>query len=506
MKLPLVMPSDGDEDNAHIPPVQSDQNTCVDFLEYDETPEKKRSLLWLWITLGVLFGLILAAYIGGALFFQTHFMFNATVNGIPVTFKTADEVNASLATEIGNYTLDIDARQQQHATIIGSQINLNYEDNGRLAQDLADQQTWLWPLSLIPENTRNIQQVSVKFDQKKLEDKLATFAFMDKDKMKPTVDASLEFEGNAYVISAGDPGTMFDVEKTIREIADAISAGETRFDLEEQGVYTPQKVTADDPTLVADRDRFNKYVPFKITYIIGDKTEVLDGHTTINWVDTAGEGPYVLNNDAVMAYVKDFANRYDTLESTRTIVNGFGEEKQVTGGTFGWMLDQDTEFWEILSAAEQHRGDVRQPYWISEGISFGDNDWGKTYLEVDMTQQYMWYFVDGVCVLETDVITGNPNTGYGTPQGVWSVFIHQMNVMARGDRLPDGTYEWEVPVTYWMQFTYTGCGFHDAYWQPSFGGSYYLWRGSHGCINMPPYLAADLYDIVDIGVPVITHY
>jgi len=208
----------------------------------------------------------------------------------------------------------------------------------------------------------------------------------------------------------------------------------------------------------------------------------------------------------VVAWVADLANRYDTLEGPRTIVNGFGEQKQVEGGTFGWWLDQESECWAIMNAAEQHLGEEREAYWLNWGTTFGENDWGSTYLEVDMTSQYMWYFVDGVCVLETDIITGNPNTGYATPQGVWYIFSKDMYVTTRGERLPDGSYEWEVPVTYWMPFTPTGCGFHDAYWQPSFGGSYYLWRGSHGCVNMPPYLAAELYSMLEPGTPVITHY
>ncbi len=37
----------------------------------------------------------------------------------------------------------------------------------------------------------------------------------------------------------------------------------------------------------------------------------------------------------------------------------------------------------------------------------------------------------------------------------------------------DGTYSYEQPVTYWMPFN-GGIGFHDADWQPYFGGDRYL--------------------------------
>ena len=35
-------------------------------------------------------------------------------------------------------------------------------------------------------------------------------------------------------------------------------------------------------------------------------------------------------------------------------------------------------------------------------------DWGKTFIEVDLSEQYMWYIVDGNVAFETAVVTGKP--------------------------------------------------------------------------------------------------
>ena len=52
-----------------------------------------------------------------------------------------------------------------------------------------------------------------------------------------------------------------------------------------------------------------------------------------------------------------------------------------------------------------------------------------------------------------------------------------------------------------------GVGFHDANWQPDFGGSMYMsGYGSHGCINLPPSAAAELYSLCSIGDVVVVHY
>jgi len=469
-------------------------------------PSKRTPAWWLMVALCALLALVVVGYVGLSIFFMSHFTFNSAVNGIPVAFKTAPQVNASLESDIGSYSLRVEARDGQSATITGSQIDLQYVNDGRIEQALAQQQPWAWPFALIFGNVANVSQASVSFDQESMDATLAGLPFLDEDQMKPPLSSALAFEAGSYVITSGNEGTTLDVEKTILAITDAVKAGETTLDLEELGLYERPETPYDDATLTADKDRFNQHVPFSITYLIGNTKEVLDGYTTIDWALTAEDGSTFLNYDAVVAWVAELAKRYDTLGSERTIINGFEETKQVVDGTFGWQLDQETECWAIMNAFEQSLGEEREPHWFSRGVTFGENDWGDTYLEVDITRQYMWYFVDGECVMETDVITGNPNTGYATPQGVWYIYSKSYNVIARGDILPDGSYRWETPLTYWMPFTPSGVGFHDAYWQPSFGGTYYLERGSHGCINMPPHLAEELIEILEPGTPVITHF
>ncbi|MGI6170100.1 MAG: L,D-transpeptidase [Butyricicoccus sp.] len=52
----------------------------------------------------------------------------------------------------------------------------------------------------------------------------------------------------------------------------------------------------------------------------------------------------------------------------------------------------------------------------------------------------------------------------------------------------------------------TGVGLHDATWRSTFGGSYYLGSGSHGCVNMPLSTAKFIFNNFADGTPVIVHY
>ena len=59
-----------------------------------------------------------------------------------------------------------------------------------------------------------------------------------------------------------------------------------------------------------------------------------------------------------------------------------------------------------------------------------------------------------------------------------------------------------------MAFIGNSIGLHDASWrsESEFGGDTYKYSGSHGCVNLPPSKAGKLYDILEIGTPVIVHY
>ncbi|MBP3825785.1 MAG: L,D-transpeptidase, partial [Butyrivibrio sp.] len=60
-------------------------------------------------------------------------------------------------------------------------------------------------------------------------------------------------------------------------------------------------------------------------------------------------------------------------------------------------------------------------------------------------------------------------------------------------------------VNYWLGVN-KGVGIHDANWRSKFGEEIYKSDGSHGCINCPYDSVEVLWDVVDIGTPVILYY
>ena len=48
-------------------------------------------------------------------------------------------------------------------------------------------------------------------------------------------------------------------------------------------------------------------------------------------------------------------------------------------------------------------------------------------------------------------------------------------------------------------------GLHDASWRGAFGGNVYKNDGTHGCVNLPSYLAKKIFDNIEEGTPIICY-
>jgi hypothetical protein len=136
-----------------------------------------------------------------------------------------------------------------------------------------------------------------------------------------------------------------------------------------------------------------------------------------------------------------------------------------------------------------------QKFWFTATTYTPPPQYFGTYADVNLTTQKMFFVKNGVKILESNIVTGAPSMA--TPPGTF-----RLQSKASPSVLVGPGYR--SPVTYWMPFN-GGIGFHDASWQPWFGGNRYLTNGSHGCINMPLSAAKTLYANISIGDTVKVH-
>ena len=82
--------------------------------------------------------------------------------------------------------------------------------------------------------------------------------------------------------------------------------------LEEAGAYKRPEITQNDATLKERLDTMNRYVSTTVTYKFGDKSEVLNGDRTHEWLVTDESGGVSIDTARAAGYVEELASAYNT--------------------------------------------------------------------------------------------------------------------------------------------------------------------------------------------------
>ena len=341
-----------------------------------------------------------------------------------------------------------------------------------------------------------------------------------------TVDPAVAFneEIQRYYVEPGKRGDEIDEQAMQALVKDALDAAVRedslpefiRIPLEEK-VYCSPEPAGNIEELEAECLSLNKEVvrdtwsDMTVTYTFGNETEVLGYDTFRDWLLIDDDLRVTLDTDKAAAWVADLAGRYDTLYLDRTFTSTTGRTITWYGGQngYGYSIRQDAELQELAGELLAKQPVARDPVYVTA------NEWGNpyyltrnghddlcgTYLDIDLSAQHLWFYRDYQLIIETDFVSGTADGKHDTQVGVFPLAYKESPSVLRGSQA-DGGYEQKVQ--YWMPF-YEGQGLHDANWRGSFGGSIYLYDGSHGCINLPPYAAQTIYENIPTGTAILIY-
>lgn len=446
--------------------------------------------------------ILLLVYLGVSMYFRSHFLFHTTINGQDFSRQTVEEARAFFADEAAAYTLKITESSGKSESILGSEIHMVWDDDQALDRILKEQHAFAWPSAYFKEKAEEIS-FEISYDNSALEKAVHSLDAVTAEPIQPQ-SAYPEFDGNSYVIKPEVYGTDLDSEKLLDEIRQSVARLDEEIDLQEEGFYKAPEYTTESKELKEVCQKLNQYCQASITYEM-DVPVVVDKTLISTWLSVDKDFHVTLDEAAVRNWMAEFGKKYDTLGTTRPLTTPTGKATEVSGGTYGWTINEDEEFPALLNSIKNGEVLTKAPACLQTAASHSPQDWGGTFLEVDLTTQHMWYLQNGTVVFESDVVTGKNSTI--TPPGVYTILEKLSPTVLVGNMDPVTKQpEYRTPVTFWMRVTWSGIGFHDATWQPAFGGDVYLWNGSHGCINMPYYSAQELYSLIEIGVPVVIHY
>ena len=493
-------PKSNSAQDSQQPPAQvSSQEAAPSAAEPAKTLPYKKTAAW---TAAVLAAVLLLTYLGVSIYFRSHYLFNTTINGQDFSKQTVEDARAFFAGQADAYALKITESGGKTEDITGSEIDMSWNDSQALDQILKDQNAFAWPMEYFKETSKEIT-FDISYDKAALEKKVSSLKAVTAEPIQPQ-SAYPEFDGNSYVIKPEVYGTDLDSKKLLKQIHESVARLDEEIDLQKEGFYKAPEYTAESPKLKELCQTLNQYCKASITYEM-DIPIVVDKTLISTWLSYDADFHVTLDEAAIRNWMTEFGRRYDTVGTTRPLTTPAGKATEVSGGTYGWIINEDVEFPALVTSIRNGEVVTKAPAYDQTAASHAPQDWGGTFLEVDLAAQHMWYLENGTVVFESDVVTGKNSTP--TPPGVYNILEKLSPTVLVGNIVPETNEpEYRSPVDFWMRVTWSGIGFHDATWQPAFGGDVYLWNGSHGCINMPYYNAQELYSILQLGTPVVVHY
>ena len=459
----------------------------------------------IWIIIGGIIAGLVIVYLAISVFFMSHFYINTQINGKNFSGKNAAAVENYIKNQVADYKLTIVEQNNMTDAIEGSDISLVYKENSDIEDALKKQNAFLWPQSFFSKSSAEVT-IEVGYDEAALESKIETVQALNQEQTDPQ-SAYPKYDGNSFVVEPEVYGTKVDVDTFKAKVKDAITNFKSELNMMDEKCYAMPKYTSESPEVQKACDAMNNYLKASITYKMTNQNVVVNKDLISGWVTYDDNMNATLDESKVKEWLREFGKTYDTVGTTRSITTPGGKTVDVSGGTYGWSVDEAAELTALVDSIKKGEVAEKEPAYAQTAATHDAQDWGTTYLEVDIPAQHMWYVVNGAVQLETDVVTGLPTPERETPTGVYSILEMKRDKVLTGTINPStGKPIYQTEVDYWMRVTWTGIGFHDATWNPSFGGSRYQTNGSHGCINMSYSDAGKLYELIQVGDPVIMHY
>lgn len=466
-----------------------------------------RKKMILTVAFCVLIVLFLAggAYFGLAKYYAGGFSYGTWINGIYCTGKSVEEVNEELLAQFSTTNIEIAFEDGTTETIAMKDISYVVDYREQLKAYKEKQNPYLWIVNLWKGKKHETELLpDISFDTQKLFDAIDELTPVIKAEQKQNKRVEIIKTKNGYEL-VNEKLHVLNKKKLQEEIKQSLENGAYCVRIGDE-CYTDMPLTTKEKTTILLWNKVNEFQSCKIRYDMGDRIIPIDASVVCEWIALDEEGNFLLDEqgnlvtdeEKIKEFIEKLAEEYDTVGSERQFQATRGETVTVAGGTYGNKLNKKAEIAYLTKAFRDKADEVHVPEYTKKAYVRGKEDIGDTYIEIDMTEQMMYYYVDGEIYVETPVVTGNTGRRMGTPEGVCFVYGKQKNRVLRGANYASFVNFW-VPVR-------GSIGIHDAPWRSEYGGEIYKTNGSHGCVNTPFDEMKKIYEHVEIGTPVIMFY
>lgn len=447
---------------------------------------------------------LVAMYLGLAYYYAEGFSYGTWINGVYCAGKSIHEVNEELLKQCDYAGLTITDSDGKSYTISSREIGFSADYSNVLNLYQQQQNPYLWIDNLIGNTKDRTIDPVIWYDQAAYDSRVNSLPFFHGI---PESDRTVKIQKGSQGYQLVNERThVLNEEKTRELIRTAFECLDLELDLEAEGCYQDLPLDKEMEETLSLWEKLSEYQDCGIVYRFGDEVCPVDAGIACDFLMLDENGGFVFDEDGnlmtdpekVYEFVDFLADAYDTAGGVRYFTATRGDVVTVEGGTYGNKIDREAEKEYLLQAFLEKRREEHEPVYLQTALRQGKDDIGDTYIEVDMTEQMLYYYEKGELILETPVVTGNTSLRRGTPSGTNYVYDKQQNRVLRGEG-------YASPVKYWIPVK-GAIGIHDASWRNQYGGEIYKTNGSHGCINTPLEEVSKLYDRVEIGTPCVMFY
>ncbi|MFQ9333111.1 MAG: L,D-transpeptidase family protein, partial [Finegoldia magna] len=327
----------------------------------------------------------------------------------------------------------------------------------------------------------------------------------DSDKLKETLknselfknikepkNAQLIFENKKAIIKPEELGNKLDLDKVCESVIKGFNEHKDEIKLSSE--YINPQVTK--KSLEPNKKELENIAKASITLKLpnGESQKIEDNSIFL-------DENYKFEDKKVRIFVDDLKEKFEVVGKDFDFTTHNGKSIKVKAKVFGNEINKKQTVALITDALKN--GKTIDSDLVYSRRSRNNGVLGKSYIEISLGSQHLWYFKDGKLVLDTPVVTGDPSIDHETPTGLFEIWSKETDRFLRGFN-PDGS-KYKVHVDYWMQIDYTGVGIHDTKGRAAYGGQIFNGAGSHGCINTPINHVRTIFNSAENGMPVVIY-
>lgn len=463
---------------------------------FEKRSSHSRKRIGIIVALGLLV-ILVGGYAIRSTYYSQRFLPNTVVNGVKIDNLTVSEANRKITRELTDspFLIKIDNETWKEINRKDLGWQNNYQSGLQAMQE--KQNPFSWGMQLVSAaDTKDVDGNTLNENQLNAVGEAVRAELTQTNTTRTaTKDATVTRTSEGFEITPEKQGNTIDVDAAVAAFKEAAKTGKHEIDFDDY--LAKPAVTKDDAALKKTMDKMNAVAKIKATYSINGQEFQIPTADINDWL-IVEDGGMSLDQEKVTAYVTNLGQKYNTKTNPTEFNSTRRGKVSVPAGTYSWTINTTEETAALTEQILTGKDFTRSP--IVTGATTADKPLvDKTYIEVDLENQHMWYYKDGAVALETDIVSGKPSSA--TPTGVDYVWSKETNKTLKGKN-DDGS-DYASPVKYWMPIDWTGVGLHDSDWQPAYGGDLWKTRGSHGCVNTPPDVMAKLYEMVEVGTPVL---